>query len=250
MPVPLFETRLAQSESDVRAAQRLRHQVFVQELGATAGGISEEIEADRFDPTAQHLLLLDISRHAADQVVGVYRLLDAEGAARAGGFYTDSEFDLTPLHASGKRLLELGRSCILAPYRGSAALLHLWAGIERYVQEASIDLLFGVASFHGTDTLAHQQALSHLQHAHRAPRALCPTARWPQPRLLSADQVDRVAAMRGTPALIKSYLKLGGCVGSGVYIDHGFNTIDVCMVLDVAQVPPSQSQMIARGQMA
>jgi putative hemolysin len=36
------------------------------------------------------------------------------------------------------------------------------------------------------------------------------------------------------PALIKAYLRLGGFVGDGAYIDHAFNTTDVCLLMDTS----------------
>ena len=90
-------------------------------------------------------------RDASDQVVGVYRIMTAQMATAAGRFYCAHEYDLTPLLQSGKRILELGRSCLHADYRGGSAMLHLWAALADYVLAREIDVLFGVASFHGTD---------------------------------------------------------------------------------------------------
>lgn len=109
----------------------------------------------------------------------------------------------------------------------------LWHGLADYSAEHNIDTLFGVASFPGTDLDAHRNALSHLHHAHLAPPEIRVTSRTPDAvTLLPPDQVDRKAAMRNTPALIKSYLKLGGVIGQGVFVDHAFNTVDVCLILD------------------
>ena len=53
---------------------------------------------------------------------------------------------------------------------------------------------------------------------------------------LPVETVDRVAAMRDVPALIKSYLRLGGFVGDGAFVDHAFNTTDVCLVMDTRRM--------------
>ena len=50
---------------------------------------------------------------------------------------------------------------------------------------------------------------------------------------LPESKVDRIKALRAIPALIKAYLRLGGGVADGAYIDHRFNTTDVCLVLDI-----------------
>ncbi len=234
---PNLSVRLAASEDDIRAAQRLRYAVFVDELGASGGMVDHAagLEQDAYDAAAEHLILEDRRRPGA--VVGVYRLLTEAAAARAGGFYSEAEYDLAPLKASGRRLLELGRSCLHPEYRGGTSMLLLWRGVGEYVLRNRIEVLFGVASFHGTDVAPLAGPLSLLHHRFLAPPELRVRARQDafQPMdLLPEDEIDRAAAMRATPALIKAYLKLGGCVGEGAYVDRAFNTIDVCLVMDTA----------------
>ncbi len=238
-----FILRLAQDARDLRAAQRLRYEVFVQELGATGALVDHDarLEKDEFDPFFDHLLLIDPHRSVEDlqDVVGVYRLLPSNRLAGAGRFYSESEFDLTALKTSGRKLLELGRSCVHADYRGGTAMLLLWNALADYVLEQGIEVLFGVASFHGTDMAALAQPLSYLQHFHLAPpelRVIARPAQAAQISLIPQDQLDRKAAMLATPTLIKAYLRLGGYVGQGVWVDHAFNTTDVCLVMDTAQM--------------
>jgi len=238
-----FVLRLAQDARDLAAAQRLRYEVFVQELGAAVALADHDarLERDDFDVHFDHLLLIDPSRSAADlqDVVGVYRLLPSDRLAAAGRFYSESEFDLTALKASGRKLLELGRSCVHADYRGGTAMLLLWNALADYVLHNDIEVLFGAASFHGTDMAALAQPLSYLQHFHLAPSALRVMARPAQAAdipLITKENLDRRAAMLATPALIKAYLRLGGYVGQGAWVDHAFNTTDVCLVMDTAQM--------------
>ncbi len=238
-----FILRLAQDARDLRAAQRLRYEVFVQELGATGALVDHDarLEKDEFDPFFDHLLLIDPHRSVEDlqDVVGVYRLLPSNRLAGAGRFYSESEFDLTALKTSGRKLLELGRSCVHADYRGGTAMLLLWNALADYVLEHGIEVLFGVASFHGTDMAALAQPLSYLQHFHLAPpelRVIARPAQAAQIALIPQDQLDRKAAMLATPTLIKAYLRLGGYVGQGAWVDHAFNTTDVCLVMDTAQM--------------
>ncbi|WP_281967978.1 GNAT family N-acetyltransferase [Roseovarius nanhaiticus] len=239
--VPDFQLRLAADVAEVRAAQRLRYRVFVDELGGGGPMVdhAEGLEADSHDDWVDHLLLLDraLPGDAADQVVGVYRLLRADQATRAGRFYSESEYDLTPLRQSGRTLLELGRSCVDARYRGGKALMHLWQGLGAYVEEHGIDLLFGVASFHGTDVTALAEPLSLLHHRHLAPPEMRPRSLRHQPMdLIAPEALDRRRAMVQVPPLIKAYLRLGGYVGDGAYIDGDFNTVDVCLVMDTARL--------------
>jgi putative hemolysin len=250
---PTLQMRLARSDRDLRAAQRLRYQVFVQELGATGPMIDHDaqLERDEFDPYFDHLLLIDPARNPDDlaDVVGVYRLLPSDRLAQSGRFYSEAEYDLTRLKSSGRKLLELGRSCVHPDYRGGTAMLHLWNGLADYVLDNDIEIMFGAASFHGADLAALAQPLSYLQRHHLAPPNLRVTARpganW-QP--LPEDQLDRKAAMAGTPALIKAYLRLGGYVGDGIWIDRAFNTTDVCLVMDTHKMSAKHRAFYIRKQ--
>ncbi|MCV6598638.1 MAG: GNAT family N-acetyltransferase [Mangrovicoccus sp.] len=252
---PRFELRLAQGPADLRAAQRLRYEVFVAELGGDGPMVDHvaRLEQDRFDPFCDHLLLLDTNRPKSEnQVIAAYRVMTAEGAAKAGQFYCADEYDLSALQKSGRKLLELGRSCLHAEYRGGAALYHLWNGLARYTMERDIEVLFGVASFHGTDVQALAEPLANLHHRFIAPedlRVRTQSAHYQSMNLMPAAQIDRARAMRATPALIKGYLRLGGFVGDGAFVDHAFNTVDICLILDTQRMNPRQ-RAIYTGEMA
>ncbi|NKX46017.1 GNAT family N-acetyltransferase [Roseicyclus persicicus] len=247
-----FELCLAGSEADLHAAQRLRYEVFVAELGGDGPMVDHDarLEADRFDAHFDHLLLRDLRRPEGDRVVGVYRVMTEAGAAAAGQFYSEDEYDLSPLRASGRRLLELGRSCVHRDYRGGTAMMHLWAGLADYIAARGIEVMFGVASFHGLDPAPLAGPLSLLHHRHLAPAELRPVARadgFQRMDLVAEAALDRPAAIRGIPALIKAYLRLGGFVGQGAYVDRAFNCIDVCLVMDVARIPDRARALYQRG---
>lgn len=248
-----FEIRLASDARDLKAAQRLRYAVFVEELGADGPFVDHaaRLERDEFDAVYDHLILVDTRRDAAalDHVVGVYRLLLSERAAAFGRFYCDGEYDLDPLRASGRRLLELGRSCVHPDYRGGAAMFLLWNALAQYVLDHGVEILFGVASFHGTDPQALAAPLSWLHHHHLAPPHLRPRAlpaHFQRMDLVPADRLDRKAAMKEMPALIKAYLRLGGFVGEGAYIDHAFNTTDVLLLMDASAMSPKHREFYTR----
>ncbi len=242
MQISPYTLKMADNEAELVAAQRLRYRVFVQEMGAKLDprSMTAELEQDRFDPFFDHLILLD--NRVADPmeaVVGVYRLLRSQVAQSGVGFYGDSEFDLSKIHGSGRSAVELGRSCVAPAHRGGLALHLLWNGVADYVLDHQIEILFGTASFGGArpETLAH--ALSHLYHSHLAPEDLRVPVH-PEHgfamNILRSEQVDRLLAVRQIPPLIKSYLRLGGFVGDGAYVDRGFNTIDVCVLLDTKRM--------------
>ena len=152
---PKFRVKLAQTEDELRAAQRLRYDVFVRELGGSGDLVDHEagLERDAFDLYFDHLILYDdaLIGDRGPTAVGVYRLLPHEGAARLGRYYSEDEYDLTPLRQSGRRLLELGRSCLHPNYRGGSAMYVLWQALANYVHKHDVQVLFGVASFHGTN---------------------------------------------------------------------------------------------------
>ncbi|MFZ5708541.1 MAG: GNAT family N-acetyltransferase [Pseudomonadota bacterium] len=236
-----FRVRLAADERDFLAAQRLRYRVFVEELGGDGPMVDHRgrFERDEFDPVNDHLVLIDTTRDAGslDHVVGAYRLLPGSRADQFGRFYCDGEYDLGPLRASGRRLLELGRSCVDAGHRGGPAMFLLWNGLADYVLRHRIEVMFGVASFHGTDVRRLSVPLAWLHHNHLAPTGLRVRALpggHQRMDLVPPGQLDRVGAMEAMPALIKAYLRLGGFVGEGAFIDRAFNTTDVCLLMDTS----------------
>ncbi|KUJ86016.1 ornithine-acyl-ACP acyltransferase [Ruegeria marisrubri] len=242
---PSITIKIAETDAELRAAQRLRYDVFVRELGAGGEMVDHVagLERDRFDPFFDHMLAIDDS---TGQVIGVYRLLPGDRAEEIGQFYSEGEYDLGVLKSSGRKLLELGRSCVHPDYRGGTAMYHLWNGLADYVSENGIEVLFGVASFHGTDVQALAQPLSMLHHNHLAPPDLRVRAQpgvFQNMDLVAPDKLDRRAAMVQVPALIKAYLRLGGFVGEGAFIDHAFNTTDVCLILDTSRMNDRQRRI-------
>ncbi len=243
-----FTVKLAETEAELRAAQRLRYDVFVRELGGAGDLVDHEaqLEQDRFDPHFDHMLAID---DGTSEVVGVYRLLRGDVAEKLGQFYSEDEYDLSPLRRSGRRLLELGRSCVHPDYRGGTAMYHLWSGLANYVELHRIEILFGVASFHGTDVQALAQPLSMLHANYLAPvelRVRAQPGQFAPMDLIATEQIDRVAAMKAVPALIKAYLRLGGFVGEGAFVDHAFNTTDVCLILDTARMNERQRRIYSK----
>ncbi len=248
-----YEIRLARDGADLRAAQRLRYEVFVEELGADGPGVDRlnRLETDEFDPVSDHLLLIDPTRDpAAENHVGaVYRLLDSEREATFGRYYCDAEYDLGPLRASGRHLLELGRSCVRADLRGGVAMPLLWAALADYVLDRGVEVMFGVASFHGTDAGALAMPLSWLHCHHLAPAGMRPQARAPgrlEMDLVPESALDKRQAMAAMPNLIRAYLRLGGFVGEGAFVDRAFNTTDVLLLMDTERMSARHLEFYSR----
>lgn len=243
-----LEVRLARSPREIWRAQRLRYRVFYQEMSAKPDVIARMFrrDADRFDKACDHLLVIDHEARGRfggvkPKVVGTYRLMRSRAAERLGGFYSQSEFDLRPLLARhpGQRFLELGRSCVLKPYRTKGTVDLLWSGIWAYIRHHRIDAMFGCASFDGTDADALALPLSFLHHRARSEGDWLAQAhpdRAVAMDLLPAGMVDAKMAVRQMPPLIKGYLRLGARFGTGAVIDRQFGTTDVLVVLPVSAI--------------
>ena len=237
--------RIATSADEVDAAEALRFRVFYTEMGARADPVTEREQRDRdaYDAVADHLVVVD---HAIGSgpagVVGTYRLIRQDAAARIGQFYSADEYDLGKIESFPGNLMELGRSCVHAQYRNRAVMQLLWRGIAAYVLHHKIDLMFGCASLHGTDTDAIAAELAYLWYYHLAPPALRPRAlphRYIEMRRLNREDIDPKRALAALPPLIKGYLRLGGFVGDGAVIDAQFNTTDVAVVVKTDMVTES-----------
>ncbi|MBV9347877.1 MAG: GNAT family N-acetyltransferase [Pseudolabrys sp.] len=241
-----LEVRLAQTAAEVRKAQKLRYRVFYQEGGAVAdpGRLFARRDVDAFDAICDHLLVLDhdatdLAAKRGPAVVGTYRLLRQPLAEDYGGFYSADEFDIAPLIAKHPRLrfLELGRSCVLAPYRNRRTMELLWYGIWKYLHQYQLDVMFGCASLEGTDPERLKLPLSFMHHYSRAPdnwRAQALPERYVEMNRMSKEAIDPKAALRALPPLIKGYLRLGCYIGDGAVIDRQFGTTDVLIILPVA----------------
>ncbi|MEM0905773.1 MAG: GNAT family N-acyltransferase [Pseudomonadota bacterium] len=245
-----LEVRLARSAGEIKRAQQVRYQVFYEELSAKPDPYAMATRRDRdaFDDICDHLLVLDHNkvrtgrflRHKP-QIVGTYRLLRQEIAENHGGFYSVGEFDVAPLldRHKDRRFLELGRSCVLKPYRDKRTVELLWHGAWAYVLRHRADVLFGCASLAGTDLDALAPALSYLHHHHLAPetwRVRAVECRYQTMNRIAAEDIDARRALRALPPLIKGYLRLGAYVADGAVIDEQFGTTDVMIVLPVADI--------------
>lgn len=245
-----MEVRLAETDAEVEAAQKLRYRVFYEEMSAipTPQMYADARDFDRFDDFCDHLLVVD--REALDEdgqpaVVGTYRLMLSEAAARAGGFYTAGEYDIASMIArlpEGFRALELGRSCVLKSYRVKPATMQLlWHGVMSYVARFSVDLLFGCASLPGTDPETMAMPLSYLHHFHRMPSDIRVRARpelYVEMNRMPKDAIDLKDALRALPPMIKGYVRAGCMIGDGAVVDRQFGTTDVLIYLPVADIAP------------
>ncbi len=239
--------RLAQDELEVRASQQLRYRIFFGEMGGVPPENVEKQQRDfdQFDGVCDHLLVIDTNRTGDDAVVGTYRLLRKSQMEKIGSYYSETEYDITPLKALEGELLELGRSCVDADYRNRAVMQLLWRGIGSYMVLHDIRLLFGCASFTGDDPKEHAMALSYLYHAHLAPEEVRMTALpelYVDMNMMPKEEVDTRRAIAAMPPLIKGYLRLNSVVGDGAVLDHVCNTTDVSIVVQTDLVKDKYAQ--------
>lgn len=243
-----LEVRIAETETEIEAAQRLRYRVFYEEMAAapTPQMRAERRDFDKYDAFCDHLLVID--RNMRDDkgepvVVGTYRLLRGEVAALHGGFYTSSEFDLSPMlkrSPPATRLLELGRSCVLKSHRGKASTMQLlWRGNQLYIERYGVQIMFGCASFQGTDPDQHAMPLAYLHHFHSAPEEFRIRARpelYVDMNRMPKESIDLKEALRALPTLIKGYIRIGAYIGDGAVIDKQFGTTDVLIYFPVSRI--------------
>ena len=234
-----LEVRLAETEHEIEQAQRLRYAVFYEEMSAVPAPDMRELKRDfdKYDDVCDHLLVVDRDAHDEDGqplVVGTYRLIRKKDADKVGGFYTSSEYDLTPMLAglpADTKCLELGRSCILKSYRARPGTMQLlWKGLMAYVARFDIDLMFGCASLPGTDVAEMALPLSYLHHFCAMPQNLRVRAQddqFVEMNRIPADQIDEREGIRSLPPMLKGYVRAGCRIGDGAVVDRQFGTTDV-----------------------
>ncbi|MBG1233831.1 GNAT family N-acetyltransferase [Aestuariivirga litoralis] len=244
-----MKIRFAETPGEIAMAQRLRYHVFHDEMGASLQGRSG-MDEDRFDPVADHLLVIEPAGETASEfpvsdgnLVGTYRLIRHQPGTDSSAFYSSGEYDLAPLLTRKPDLhfLELGRSCILQRCRGTAVIELLWQGIWDYVRQHKIDVMLGCASFEGIDPAAHKGPLSFLAQQIVTPpdwQVKAIASRYQKMDLVPRESYDAKRVLVSLPPLIKGYLRLGCHFGEGCVIDHDFNSVDVLIVLPVSAINP------------
>jgi L-ornithine Nalpha-acyltransferase len=244
-----FFARLARTAEDLAAAQRLRHEVFMDE--GSASPAPDGHDRDSFDENCDHLLVWRCrdGKYSEDRapddkdLAGTCRLIGPSAEGRPPRYYSSSEYDLLPLLERKRDLkfLELGRSCVRVDLRAEPVAELLWQGIWNYVRRHCFDVMIGCASFAGTDPETHADSLTYLAHQAQAPedwRVSALPDRYVEMRRKPMSVIDGRAALRALPPLIKGYVKLGCHVGEGAVIDYAFNTTDVLILLPVAVINP------------
>ncbi len=235
-----YTVALARNASEIEEAQRLRYQVFFDEMGATSSSAGGGLDIDEYDACCEHLLVRD---DATGQVVGCYRIMRPETARRRGAFYADSEFDLSRLHHLRTRTTEVGRACIHPDFRSGSVIMLLWSGLAQFMLKNRYDYLIGCASINLAD--GHENAIAvyrEMINGHLAPAEYRVSPRLPYP----IDALNTLAAEPISPArvppLLKGYARLGAWICGAPAWDPDFNTADLFVLLSISRLPATYTR--------
>lgn len=229
-----LEVRLASGAADVRAAQRLRFDVFNVEMRlGLATSFASGLDVDPFDDHCEHLLVVD--HDLGGRVVGTYRLMTWDRTP-SYGYYSESEFQMDAVKHSGLRLLELGRSCVAPGHRNGRVINLLLRGIADHAGTCGADALMGCASLHG-DAIRHARRISEflLRNFSASPRLrVLPRRGFDLPESADGDAcgLDEESLFRALPPLFKGYLRLGAKICGPPAFDRQFGTVDFFVMLE------------------
>jgi len=220
-------TSLARNQTEVQEAQRLRFKVFAEEMGASLTG--DGIDQDAFDAYCEHLI---VRERDENRVVGTYRILSPMQAEKHGGYYAETEFDITRLLHLSDRMAEVGRSCVHRDFRDGATISQLWGGLAKYMLQHGHEYLIGCASITMADG-GHTAAslYNKLHRTHGAPAEYHVFPRCPLPLHALNQNLDVQA-----PPLLKGYLRLGAYICGEPAWDPEFNTADLLILLPLSRM--------------
>ncbi|MFA6014477.1 MAG: GNAT family N-acyltransferase [Gallionellaceae bacterium] len=220
---------LAKTGSDVEDAQRIRYKVFGEEMGAKLPSAESGLDVDRYDRYCDHLLARNLG---TNEVIGTYRILPPEQAIKAGGYYSETEFDISRLSSLRDSMVEVGRSCVHSDYRDGATITQLWGGLADYIATNSHEFIIGCASISMTDGGHYAASVyNKIYKLHAAPEELSVKPL----RALPLDTLNQNLEVI-IPPLIKGYLRLGAYIGGAPAWDPEFNCADLFILLPVARM--------------
>jgi putative hemolysin len=224
-----YSLLVTKNSEEVRAAQRLRYEVFAKEMGASLLNDADRIDADAFDEYCDHLVVRDDHSGA---IVGSYRMLPPDAARQAGSLYADYEFDLRSLSELRGSLVETGRSCVHPDHRTGAVIGLMWAGIGRYMLLCGHSYLAGCASVplqDGGELAAGVWDVVSTKHYAPPEYRVRPLHAWVTE---AAPRPQRPVL----PPLLRGYLRLGAWVCGPPALDAEFGVADFFVLLSVDRV--------------
>ncbi|THH38771.1 GNAT family N-acetyltransferase [Aliishimia ponticola] len=229
-----FAARLADSPSDIQAAQALRARAF---------GLDVAHDADSFDDLCEHIL---VEETATGRLVCCFRMMPLTGATISHS-YSAQYYELSALEAYDGKMVEMGRFCVDPDVSDPNILRVAWGAMTRFVDAQGIDLLFGCSSFHGTETDAYLDAFAMLKARYLAPKRWLPRVKAPHVFRFAARlrrKPDARKAMLRMPPLLKTYLMMGGWVSDHAVVDRQMNTLHVFTGVEIGAIPPARKRLL------
>ena len=254
-----FEVRLTRNKEERKMVRQLRYEVFCLEENASATEEQKNLgeEYDAYDTYADYMAVFHNG-----EIVGTYRIIDKDAAEKMGGFYTEQEFNISKIKKVNGNIAEMSRACVKMEYRENGLVMRLlWAGLCEYVVKRKVVILFGVPSFVGTNPAQSAQALSYLYYNCLSPSHLRATVlkenldssinpAMTQMNILPRAFVNEDEAKKQMTPLIKGYLRLGATFGRGVFIDKGFGTYDVFVLVQTKNIDKTYQKHFAGSENA
>lgn len=231
-----YRVREADGANDLRAAQRLRHLAFY--------GDEASLDVDAFDPICRHYLIENI---VSGQLVCVFRMLPLNDGGDIDRSYSAQFYELEALRAYPGRMVEMGRFCMHPEVHDADVLRVAWGSMTSYVDENKVELLFGCASFAGTDTSSYLDSFAMLRDRHLAPKRWLPRVKAPNVFRFAARlrrKPNLKAAQLSMPPMLRSYLLMGGWVSDHAVVDQKMNTLHVFTGVEVEAIPAARKRLL------
>ncbi len=231
-----YRARAAQTPEDVSDAQALRHVSFFGRDGQ---------DQDPFDDICTHILVEDVTD---DRLVCCFRMLPLTRGTEISRSYSAQFYELSALERYDGKMVEMGRFCVLPEVKDPDILRIAWAAMTQYVDENSVEMLFGCSSFRGTDEESYLDAFAMLKDRHLAPRRWLPRVKAPSvfrfAQKLRLRKPDAKLAMSRMPPLLRTYLLMGGWVSDHAVVDRQLNTLHVFTGLEINAIPAARKRLL------
>jgi len=240
-----YAARLAETEEDVRRAQRLRHLAFIARRGGAASRAGD-LDVDDFDGICRHMLVEDTRTGA---LVCCFRLMPLAGGDEIARSYSAQYYGLSSLRGFKGHMVEVGRFCIHPERQSDPDILRVaWGAMARFVDAYGVEMLFGCSSFEGTEAGRYRDAFALLKERHLAPRRWLPRVKAPRvfrfARRLRREKPDERRALVSMPPLLRSYLAMGGWVSDHAVVDNDLGTLHVFTGLEIGAIPPARARLL------
>lgn len=244
-----YVARIAQTPRDLHAARALRQLAFRGATdgvldGASGGALEGTLDGDAFDRLCTHFL---VEERETGRLVCCFRIMTLSGGDQIDRSYSAQFYELSALRAFDGPMVEMGRFCIHPDAHDPDILRVAWAAMTVYVDENKVEMLFGCASFSGTDATKYSDAFAMLRDRHLAPKRWLPKVKAPNVFRFAARlrrKPDLKRAQLRMPPLLRTYLLMGGWVSDHAVVDRQMNTLHVFTGLEIRAIPAARKRLL------